>query len=261
MARIIPKGGIPFSKETQKTPLSKTTKPILTGKGPYVDGFKPAEIDSKKKNKQSKFFGAEKFSENIEKIDSNNINNCMAQKSLFDQLFEDVMSDEEALGIEPGSSDEGSDFGGEGGDIDGEFGGEGEGEEVTLTLDRETAQKLLDMLSGALGEETESPEEQTVEDDLGSELGDEGEGEGNPFPESTEMKELKASNLTDKSQKKVSTSWSAGSKKVEGHIAGQDGKSQNLSDAGGKKLQAKGSKKVNCTISTLAGSKKNAFEG
>jgi len=255
MARIIPKGGIPFAKETQKKPLSKQTKPIMTGKGPYVDGFEPAKIDPKKKNKESKFFGAEKFSENIEKIDSDNINNCMAQKSLFDQLFEDVMSDEEALGIEPGNE--------ENPDLDGEadgFEGEGENEDITITLDRETAQKLIDIISGALGEEVESPEEQAVEDDLGSEL--DSEDEGNPFPEATEMTELKASNLTDKSQKKVSTSWGAGSKKAsDAGIKGQDGKSESLSDSAGQKLQSKGNKKVASTNSSLAGSKKSAFEG
>ena len=61
----------------------------------------------------------------------------MSNKSLFEKLFEEVMeSDEQALGIE--STPEG----GEGGEGGGEFGQEEGGDEVTLTLDRSTAQAL-----------------------------------------------------------------------------------------------------------------------
>jgi len=70
----------------------------------------------------------------------------MSNKSLFEKLFEEVMeSDEQALGIE--STPEG----GEGGEGGGEFGQEEGGDEVTLTLDRSTAQALYDMLGGVLG--------------------------------------------------------------------------------------------------------------
>jgi len=84
----------------------------------------------------------------------------MSNKSLFEKLFEEVMeSDEQALGIEPsadgGGLDDGGDFGDEGGD-------EG-GDQVTLTLDRSTAQALYDMLGGVLG----GGDEMGGEEDMG----------------------------------------------------------------------------------------------
>ena len=80
----------------------------------------------------------------------------MSNKSLFEKLFEEVMQDDaEALGLPSGEG--GEDMGEMGGD---EFGSEEGGDEVTLTLDRETAQKLHDLLGGILGgEETEETEE------------------------------------------------------------------------------------------------------
>jgi hypothetical protein len=90
----------------------------------------------------------------------------MSNKSLFEKLFEEVMeNDEAALGIEGGDS---------AGDMGGaeDFGGdEGMGEEeVTLTMDKATAEKLMDLLSAALG----------------GGMDDEGEGEGDEFGGSEE---------------------------------------------------------------------------
>jgi hypothetical protein len=77
----------------------------------------------------------------------------MSNKSLFEKLFEEVMQDDaEALGLPSGEGSEGAgEMGGE------DFGSEEGGDEVTLTLDRATAQKLHDLLGGILGggEETE----------------------------------------------------------------------------------------------------------
>jgi hypothetical protein len=101
----------------------------------------------------------------------------MSNKSLFEKLFEEVMeNDEAALGIDSGDSTE--DMGGE--DMGGEdMGDEDMGdEEVTLTMDKATAEKLMDLLSAALGgghdEEGESPE-----DEFGG--SEEGAGEGEDF--------------------------------------------------------------------------------
>ena len=96
----------------------------------------------------------------------------MSNKSLFEKLFEEVMeNDEAALGIDGGDS---------AGDMGGaeDFGGEeGGDEEVTLTMDKATAEKLMDLLSAALGgghdEEGETPEDEFG----GSEEGT-GEAEG-----------------------------------------------------------------------------------
>jgi hypothetical protein len=87
----------------------------------------------------------------------------MSNKSLFEKLFEEVMQDDaEALGLPSGEGSEGAgEMGGE------DFGSEEGGDEVTLTLDRETAQKLHDLLGGILGGGEETEEE-------GGEMGEEG---------------------------------------------------------------------------------------
>lgn len=96
----------------------------------------------------------------------------MSNKSLFEKLFEEVMeSDEQALGIE--STPEG----GEGVEGGGEFGEEEGGDEVTLTLDRSTAQALYDILGGVLGggeEEMGGEEEGGMGEEEGG-MGGEGE--------------------------------------------------------------------------------------
>lgn len=97
----------------------------------------------------------------------------MSNKSLFEKLFEEVMeNDEAALGIDGGDS---------AGDMGGadEFGGEEGGgeEEVTLTMDKATAEKLMDLLSAALGGGLDE-EGETEGDEFGG--SEEGAGE-NPF--------------------------------------------------------------------------------
>lgn len=65
-------------------------------------------------------------------------------KSLFEKLFEEVMQGE-TDSAQFGDGDAGN----MGGDLEA-MGGKDGGEEVTLTLDRETAQKLMDLLSAQL---------------------------------------------------------------------------------------------------------------
>jgi hypothetical protein len=82
-------------------------------------------------------------------------------KSIFDKLYEDVMSDQmeadthdaEALGLP--SADAGEDKGGE--------------EEVTLTLPRDVAQKLCDMLHEVLETGSEEKAEHEGSDEVGGE--------------------------------------------------------------------------------------------
>jgi hypothetical protein len=135
-----------------------------TGPG-NVEGLKDP-IDPKKSKKKdelydSKDFSSQNYDEKVGKKIKESINNYM--KSTFDKLFESVMSEDdqnelEALGIDAGDE----------GEIDAE-----ETDEITLTLDRETAQKLHDMLMDQLG---------------GDEGEDEGEDEGgfNAFEEAEE---------------------------------------------------------------------------
>jgi hypothetical protein len=132
-----------------------------------IDGFEPA-IDPKKMKKKDKKdnlytpdkFSAEQFDEKLAKRYSVDINNNM--KSTFDKLFEEVMGDDEeldALGIE---LDEVEDTA-EGVDAD----------DITITLDRDMAKGLCDLLQAAMGDEAEDAGaedyEEMEEDDMDDE--------------------------------------------------------------------------------------------
>lgn len=174
-------------------------KPLPTNKKPNAEYMTPATLAGKKgvalmgvtKPKEVDMTQRQKISETSEKKSLDALNKLsMSDKSLFDKLFEDVMgetdldlgkgpSDEEALGIEGGE-----DLG-------------GEGDEVTITLDRATAEKLHSALGALLGGGEEASEEFGEEEDMGGEEfgGEEGE-EGSPMGENVsvepEPKELKA---------------------------------------------------------------------
>ena len=84
------------------------------------------------------------------KIVTDSINNFMRSKSIFDKLYENVTG--QFNGMSPMDSemeetDELDALGIEGEDMD------ETGEEVTFKLDRETAQKLIEVLQAAMGEE------------------------------------------------------------------------------------------------------------
>jgi hypothetical protein len=183
-----------FQVETSKKSAHKKGK----NKNPFVsspsgpaeaDGLKEETIDPKT-SKKNNFFEPKKFSQKNEKTETQNINNFM-NKSIFDKLYEDVMSerlddtevnDVEALGL-PG---------------EGEGEGEMEGEDsVTLTIDRETAQKLHDLLMGVLGGEEEPAVDE--EPEMGGEMSEDAEEkdedvddeDGDTLGEATDIKELK----------------------------------------------------------------------
>ena len=109
------------------------------------------------------------------KIARKSLNNFMRQKSVFDRLYANVMK--ESFGGSPGNpygdeAEEGNDLDALGLDEvtpDDELGGEGEGDEVSFTLDRATAEKLHEVLGAVLGGDM-------GEDDMGEE-GDMGEDE------------------------------------------------------------------------------------
>lgn len=113
------------------------------------------------------------YTENPEKSTQRSINTNMSNgKSLFDQLYEDVMEDEDVLGID---TDE------EVGEFD-DFGDEG-GDEVSLSLPRDVAEQLLDVLTQQLSDDDG---EEDVEDEFGFEDGGEDEDE-NPFGEGVDF--------------------------------------------------------------------------
>lgn len=148
-------GAQPLPDNKKKTTTYATPHTLAGKKGVASMGVPtPEEKDLSKRPSAAK-----KISESPEKNISNYINTNTMSKSLFDKLFEnvmdesedsfgppqDTMSDEAALGIE---DQEGSDLGEEGSE-----------DEVTLTLDRATAEKLHSALGALLGGMEEGEEE------------------------------------------------------------------------------------------------------
>jgi hypothetical protein len=136
-----------------------------------ADNFKSTELDPDNPAigddnafdiKQSSDEGADTyFKAENKKIAKENINNSMAKnKSIFDRLYEEVMDDEQFDAVELGIGDD------EGGD-DVEMGGD----EVTITIDKDLAQKLHDVLMDVLdgGEGGDDEADMEPEGDLGDE--------------------------------------------------------------------------------------------
>lgn len=105
------------------------------------------------------------------KIAKERLNNFMRRKSIFDKLYENVMqpggapmsgSSNADMGSEMDDSQELDALGIEG---EGEFGDEGD--DVTFTLDRATAEKLLDVIRAAMGggEDEFDGEDEGLEDE------------------------------------------------------------------------------------------------
>jgi len=122
-----------------------------------TDGYKAPEEAEDKYNSSAKVHKESKTNKKVKKdknFSKEGINSYMSGKSLFDELYEEVMSDDEdILGI--GGDDDGE------GNFGDEFDSEaGEGE-VTLTLPKEVAEQLFDLLAGQLddtGEEEDDGE-------------------------------------------------------------------------------------------------------
>lgn len=165
---------------------SKAADLVKHGGPGNVEGLdKPTETDlsklpvvkSQKNNKKSKKVCEATINKNMNK-----------QKSSFDKLFEDVMSDDsdlQDLGIE-GSADTD-------GDVDLDLSsGDGDGDEVTVTLDRATAQALHDVLMTALGGGEEEFVDDGADDMDGDVEGDDqfGGDDDDVMPEATELEEL-----------------------------------------------------------------------
>jgi hypothetical protein len=136
-------------------------------------GFKPAEIDTNKlskKEEEDNQYNIDNLSysdedeEIIEKISQRAINNFMS-KSIFDKLYENVMMGQsedaetmelDALGIDDGAEDMMGD----------EIGGEDD--QVTITLSKDLAKQLHDVLMTVIGGEEEiGDDEEPAEDEVG----------------------------------------------------------------------------------------------
>jgi hypothetical protein len=225
---------------------------------------KPLEAKDAKGKKT--FSGVEKLSLAPEKMEVETINNFM-NKSIFDRLFEDVMSDNitspevadqhdaEALDL-PGTE-------------------EGSGDEVTITLSKELAEKLHDAIKAVLSSEEEQHGEEEVEDETESEDAEEqhvagckcdkcvgSEDDESTLPEATELEALpdskgqtlmsKNNKVGDETAKLVSKGHGEGGKlEVEPEL-------KPVSDSKGKSLEGKNNKVTSKTSkvgSYLAGLK------
>lgn len=126
------------------------------------------------------------------KVLKKTLNKGMAKKSIFDTLYkkclnenfgQDMREDDDlgALGLDDASTDD---------DLGDDFGSD-EDDSVTFTLDRATAQTLMSVLQGALGDDDDSGE---FEDETDDEFGD--EDDGMDFEEDEEVQGTKVA--TDK---------------------------------------------------------------
>ena len=169
-------------------------------------------------------------------------------KSKFDKLFENVMDDEMDVNMDLGPGAGPEDSGAEDMDMEMDMDTEMGGDEVTLTLDKETAQKLIDVLQAAVGGEeefgggeedsdledleidTESEDETSSEDEDEEEVDedeDEEEKEDEAY-EATEIEKLADSSghkLTSKDNKVTGTLSSASKGKASSDVTDEVGTS------------------------------------
>jgi hypothetical protein len=250
-------------KDTFPGPAKKVeTETVKTSKA--FDAAGPNKSKTLQKplepNKKDSHYEVSKFSsQTYEKMEVQDINNSM-NKSIFDRLYEDVMSDNintpedlehadaEALEL-PGSE------------------AAGEEGEVTITLDRELAKKLHDVLMAVLGSEEEAPEEGELSDEVSDEAAEEkdeehDEDEEESHYEATELKEVPASAGASLQSKKNVVGDETSRLVSKGH--GEGGKVVSepelkpLHDAKGKSLESKSNKVASKTSkvgSYLAGLK------
>lgn len=173
------KNALPVEKDTAaKGGYKKTLNDIA---GSVIDNDEDEEDDSDegedekddKKKEWKKPWEKDENEEDEEQIQESvkksqkTLNKGMAKKSIFDTLyakclnenfgqgFEDEGDDLGALGLDDASTDD---------EMSDDF-GSGEDDSVTFTLDRATAQTLIEVLQGALGDEEEGADEFGGEDD------------------------------------------------------------------------------------------------
>ena len=170
--KSLPKKQGPGAKELNDKDAAKLQDGGPTEKG----GFKSAEIDTNKlsdKEEEDNAYNIKNLSysdedeENVEKTSQRAINNFMS-KSIFDKLYENVMSDSMEMGNEDAESLELDALGIEDDTSGEEMGGE---DTVTITLSKDLAKQLHDVLMGVIGEG------ETEVEDMGEDMGEESDAE------------------------------------------------------------------------------------
>jgi hypothetical protein len=186
-----------YQKEKKVVPaVSKGTKAyVQQDSGPDHKGaevlIKANDTKNKKKvsiDDEESVFNPERFSgespkksvltkkkKNVKKVVEGKINNSMT-KSIFDKLYEAVINENDLPGDDNIEAHDAEALDLPVGDEEGE---------VTITLDRETAKKLHDVLMSVLGEE-----DMSAKDDMSAEGEDSEDNEDLSF-EATELEEIK----------------------------------------------------------------------
>lgn len=169
----------------------------LDGDGDKKESMKKAAKDKKKEEEVEEAEEDEESSENVSQIAQNGLNNFMSKKSVFDRLYDKVMVNEnygemeemddlDALGLDDATPDA------EGEDGDSE-------EEVTITLDKDMAQHLCDILKAACGEDDDDDVEVEVEDGEGhhedGDMSPEEDEEGEPHAMNTHYNDGKSNKV------------------------------------------------------------------
>jgi hypothetical protein len=227
------------SKEIQHSKSPGTTEPVYE-----IEGLKQP-IDPKNAKKEDELYNSadyssEKYDENDKKIEKKvkeSINNYM--KSTFDKLFENVM------GEEMHSDQETQELDALG--IDTEVDETGEGD-VTITLDRDMAKQLCDLLQAAMGEEDDDAEAEDIEHEDYEEMEEDEDGEHEDEDELEEATELHAvpdsagQNLTHPGHNKVGKLKAKGNKASDSTKKYVDGEPKPLADGKAKLTNTKNNK-------------------
>ncbi len=132
------------------------------------DGNKKESMKKAAKDKE-KEEESEENSEETEKIAKESLNNFMATKSVFDKLYDKVMVNENFPFADEAAEDDLDALGLADAETDAEA---GDGE-ITVTLDKEMAQALCDVLQAAIGDEGEGEDEDADPEDGEGHYGDE----------------------------------------------------------------------------------------
>lgn len=171
--QVVEEQSLPTKEGTGAKELNDKDAAKLEDGGPTEEGgFEPAEIDTNKltdKEEEDNLYNIKNLSysdedeENVEKMAQLAINNFMS-KSTFDKLYENVMmggasEDAEAMELDALGIDDAGDEGMEGG-----LGGEED--TVTITLSKDLAKQLHDVLMGVIGGEEDLGGEEEVGDEM-----------------------------------------------------------------------------------------------
>jgi hypothetical protein len=164
----------------------------LDGDGDKKESMKQAAKDKKKKDHEEEEDEDEESSEKDLEMAQEGLNTFMANKSVFDRLYNKVMVNENyemeemddlaALGIDDAAPDA------EGEDGDSE-------EEVTITLDKDMAQHLCDILKAACGEDDDVEVDEVEDGDSDVFTDGEEDEEGEPHAMNTHYNDGKSNKV------------------------------------------------------------------